>query len=356
MRVAICFAGMPYYVMQNQGYWLKLKEKYNADVYASLWDEDGVYQEGDTVESFRKVYKPVILEVDNQEHFLSSFRFPCEEYDKSPNFFNTPNHFAHKNGRPYSTYYKIWRANLLTKMSGKDYDIVIRAETCSSYPDLNLEKNESINIPYWHHVYNWGGYHSCNINNWVAYGSPELMDYYCSIFLYLRKYYGECFVQPIESFLNHHLFMRPEISLKFFNSRIFRKGVLNWNGRQDPADYTSEIPRDGFEIKVRDLEKSYNTCIASWGKREEGYEFDLHEMKTPPDVPEGHWTNPKEAGNLEETGYHSLHKFSPEKKAIGDSNCGKVTQDDYGNFIPINNSGASLASIEEESLIQKDPE
>ena len=153
--------------------------------------------------------------------------------------------------------------------------------------------------------------------------------------------------------------MRPEISLKFFNSRIFRKGVLNWNGRQDPADYTSEISRDGFEIKVRDLEKSYNTCIASWGKREEGYEFDLHEMKTPPDVPEGHWTNPKEAGNLEEAGYHSLHKFSPEKKAIGDSNCGKVTKDDYGNFIPINNFRGSLSSLletQEESLTQEDPE
>ncbi len=75
MKVAICFAGMPYYVMQNQGYWLKLKEKYNADVYASLWNEDGVYQEGDTVESFRKAYKPVLLEVDNQEHFLNLLIF-----------------------------------------------------------------------------------------------------------------------------------------------------------------------------------------------------------------------------------------------------------------------------------------
>ena len=32
-------------------------------------------------------------------------------------------HFAHKNGRPYSTLYKVWRANLFA--SEKEYDVVV---------------------------------------------------------------------------------------------------------------------------------------------------------------------------------------------------------------------------------------
>ena len=39
MRVAICFAGIPYFIRQNKRYWLELINKYDADVYASLWNE-----------------------------------------------------------------------------------------------------------------------------------------------------------------------------------------------------------------------------------------------------------------------------------------------------------------------------
>ena len=136
MRVAICFAGIPYFIRQNQHYWLKLINKYNADVYASLWNEEGVYQSEDTIENFKRTYNPVTLEVEDQKALIKSFRFLTEEYAKSPEFFNEPNHFAHTNGRPYSTLYKIWRANLLPSLAGREYDVVVRAETCSSYPDM----------------------------------------------------------------------------------------------------------------------------------------------------------------------------------------------------------------------------
>ena len=45
-------------------------EKYNADVYASLWDEENVYQDGDTIQAFLDAYKPIKLEVENQKAFI----------------------------------------------------------------------------------------------------------------------------------------------------------------------------------------------------------------------------------------------------------------------------------------------
>ena len=67
MRVAICFAGLPYYIRQNKDYWLDTIHRYNADVYASLWDEEEVYQQGDTIQHFKETYKPLSLEVESQK-------------------------------------------------------------------------------------------------------------------------------------------------------------------------------------------------------------------------------------------------------------------------------------------------
>ena len=344
MRVAICFAGMPYFIRQNKNYWLELIDKYNADVYASLWNEEGVYQPDDTIECFKKTYNPVTLEVEDQKALIKSFRFLTEEYAKSPEFFNKPNHFAHTNGRPYSTLYKIWRANLLPSLAGREYDVVVRAETCSSYPDMKIVQENVLSIPYWHHVYNNGGYNSVNLNNWVAFGPPDIMDYYCSCFLKLRKYYDECFPQPIESFLNHHLFQRPNIMMRLFFSRIYRKGLLNWNGQKYTNDTLSEVDRNAWYCAVKQLGvdddrladsyyrkgNSYNTALkAHQGRRE----LDLHEMNSKPI--EAPWPREENNRNQEETGYHSVHKFSSENKAYSDSNCGEAVVDDNGNWIPI---------------------
>ena len=50
-------------------------------------------------------------------------------------------------------------------------------------PDLKIIQDDAIAVPYWHHVYHQGNYNTVNLNNWVAYGPPYLMDYYCSAFL-----------------------------------------------------------------------------------------------------------------------------------------------------------------------------
>jgi hypothetical protein len=50
---------------------------------------------------------------------------------------------------------------------------------------------------------------------------------------------------------------------------------------------------------------------------------------------EAPWPREKGSNNQEETGYHSVHKFSSENKAKNDSNCGEATLDDNGNWIPV---------------------
>ena len=344
MRVAICFAGIPYFIRQNQRYWLELINKYDADVYASLWNEEGVYQPEDTIENFKQTYNPVTLEVEDQKALIKSFRFLTEEYVKSPEFFNEPNHFAHSKGRVYSTLYKIWRANLLPSLAGREYDVVVRAETCSSYPDIQIVQENTLSIPYWHHVYNNGNYNSVNLNNWLAFGPPDIMDYYCSCFLKLRKYYDECLPHPPESFLNYHLFQRPNIMMRLFFSRIYRKGLLNWNGQKYTNDTLSEVDRNAWYCAVKQLGadddiyddgyqikgNSFDTALKAHQDRRE---LDLHEMNNEPI--EAPWPREKDDSDLEETGYHSVHKFSSEEKAKSDSNCGEATVDDDGNWIPV---------------------
>ena len=330
MRVAICFAGMPYYIRQNKDYWLELIHRYRADVYASLWDEEKIYQDEDTIDYFKKVYNPVSIEAENQKALIKSFRFLAEEYKKSPDFFDEPKHFAHINSRLYSTLYKIWRANLLPSLAGKKYDVIVRAETCSSYPDMEIVQENNLSIPHWHHIFNLGGYNSSNINNWLAFGPPDIMDYYSSCFLKLRKYYDECFAQPVESFLNYHLFQRPNIELRLFNSRIYRKGVLNWNGKQQADDNTNEVSKSAWYINVKNLGKDFDTSISSHANSRD---LDLHEMETAPI--ENSWPRKGNTSNQEESGYQTIHKFCPYNKAKNDSNCGVVKQDKYGNWIPI---------------------
>ncbi len=331
MRVAVCFAGIPYYIKQNQRYWQEFIEKYNADVYGSLWDEENVYQDGDTIKAFSQAYNPVNLEVENQKAFIKSFASINQEYISSPSYFNDAMDFAHKHGRPYSTLYKIWRANLLS--GEKDYDVVVRAETCSSYPDLKIIQDDAIAVPYWHHVYHQGNYNTVNLNNWVAYGPPYLMDYYCSAFLKLRKYYDECFIQPVESFINHHLMQRPNIKLMLFFSRIYRKGVINWNGGKYNEKVVLEEPWIDFTGNLGRADEKHADEYFSGGDtfdtsflNKKGH-LDLHTMaKEPINITKLNL----ETEDSKENNYHKVHKFDAASKAAEDFSC--PVQDQDGNW------------------------
>ena len=171
-KVAICFAGLPSYIDHNKGYWQEVIERYDADVYASLWrDQENLFgEEGDTISNFIDSYKPLKIELENYEdfqkntvsHLIADIANYSEEgltwqetflsrYKK--NFKALEVSFT--SGRAYGSLYKVWRANMLKDSLGRKYDIVVRAETCSSFPDLSLDKvdkykgpQDCISLPY----------------------------------------------------------------------------------------------------------------------------------------------------------------------------------------------------------------
>ena len=253
LRVAVCFAGIPYYIDQNKGYWQELINRYDADVYASLWeDEEQLVQRTDTIRNFIDSYKPIKIELEKLKDFNNNtLRYLTEDlvnYSGKDVTWEEKNHKDNKarklavtSGRHFATLYKVWRANMLKDTLGREYDIVVKAETCSSFPNLTLDRidkfdtserhsREHISLPYWIHHYNFRGEEKEALNHWVAFGSPDLMNYYCSVFLYLKKYYEEVIAHPPENFLTHHLRNRPNINLRFFFNQMYRKGYLVWSG------------------------------------------------------------------------------------------------------------------------------
>jgi len=215
--------------------------------------------------------------------------------------------------------------------SAGGYDVIVRAETCSSYPNLNIVDEDALSIPYWHHVYNLGNYNTVNLNNWVAFGPPYIMDYYCSAFLKLRKYYSECLVHPVESIINYHLMQRPNMNLRLFFSRIFRKGVLNWNG----GKYNQkEILSEPWLTNVNNVlggqddkahadkyykgEDTFNTSLQF------KQNLDLHSMSSPVDIKK------PDDPDCKESSYHTVHKFNSRSKALNDFD--KPYQDEDGNW------------------------
>lgn len=258
-KVAICFAGLPSYIDDNKGYWQEVIDRYDADVYASLWeDEEQLVKKTDTIRNFIDSYKPIKIELEKFKDFSNNtLRYLTEDLDadfepKSEKFVSNEigaridesRKLAVTSGRHIAILYKVWRANMMKDTLGREYDIVVRAETCSSYPNLELDRvdkfgsserhsRKHISLPYWIHHYDFKGESKECLNHWVAFGSPELMNYYCSAFLYLKKYYEEVIAYPPENFLTHHLLNRPDINLRFFFSKIFRKGCLNWNGHSN---------------------------------------------------------------------------------------------------------------------------
>jgi len=252
MKVALCFSGYPMFIKQHKECWLEFIDKYQADVYASLWEGGQTYydkrypsQEEDTVDYFKNIYKPKSIEVENPEIFNKSFRFLGEEYASNP---KPHEEFApqqsqkdfegHTKGQSYSCFYKIWRANQLCLSSEKEYDVIIRAETCSSYPELTIVKENNISIPAYLVAMEWSEWGESKVYQqygfWqhLAFGPPDLMTYYSSIVFYLRKYYDESIVFPTESLFNYHLSRRPDIEIRLFRSAVKRKTDYHTTGKE----------------------------------------------------------------------------------------------------------------------------
>jgi hypothetical protein len=248
LKVAVCFSGLPMFIKRHESYWLSFIDEHKADVYASLWDDEIIYEDGDSVEYFVNTFKPVSIELEKSQAFYKSFRFPGEEYAANPQIHDTYNpkqsevdFLIHNSGRDYAVQYKIWRANMLAILAEKEYDVVVRAETCSSYPNMEIVKENNISMPTYfvYHEASIDITSGTNIESkyykqlalWphLAFGPPDLMTYFCSSFLYLRKYFDESVVFPGEAVTNYHLSRRPDIQLRLFYNEIWRKKQQKWS-------------------------------------------------------------------------------------------------------------------------------
>jgi hypothetical protein len=271
MKIALCFSGFIRDVEETKVFWTALIKKYNIDVYASFWDDE-IPQLGDTIKNFETIYTPKRLEVESYEIFkettqnlasmnIQSPKNIADIYQKSSEAFNQ-----------ISMYYKVWKANMLSKQIGIEYDLVIRARIDTVLDEgFEIVDNDMLNLPMG--TNNCPAFHqSDGLNDCFAYGRPKIMDYYSFIYLHMMDYLNQGhYLFPPEHFLAVH-FSKIRIPIRFFAnymmiSRVSKKmsneiynhfaanskDLIEWSDRIDfnpDPNYTfkKQSIRDDFVI------------------------------------------------------------------------------------------------------------
>ena len=220
MKVAMVFSGKIRELNRTKDYWLKFKNKYNADVFGSFWNETDT-ENGNTIDNFISIYNPVKYELESYDlvkdtminQLLNDIKIP---YD----VINENEIKIIENGNILYMTYKIWRGNMLTKLVDEKYDIVVRIRTDVTLDDLlYLEKNEYFNLPAGRIIIKYYGIQ----DNWgfldvLSYSKPEIMDYYSSFIFYFMSYIKDgFFVYSHEYLLRIHLNQKDIIVNEFFN-------------------------------------------------------------------------------------------------------------------------------------------
>lgn len=215
MKVALCFAGHMRDLSETKNFWKRLIAKYDIDVYASFWDIENP-ELGDTIKEFEKVYSPKRLEVESYDIFKQTTQDFASMNIQSPTNIAPLFQETSKAFGQLSMYYKVWRANMLSKQLGVEYDLVIRARIDTLMDEnFELELNDMLNVPM--------GSNNCpsfiqsdGINDCFAYGKPKIMDYYSFIFLQMMEYLKSGhYLFPPEHFLAVH-FSKIEIQIRYF--------------------------------------------------------------------------------------------------------------------------------------------
>jgi hypothetical protein len=212
------------------------------------------------------------LEVENYEIFkettqnlasmnIQSPKNIADIYQKSSEAFNQ-----------ISMYYKVWKANMLSKQIGIEYDLVIRARIDTVLDEgFEIVDNDMLNLPMG--TNNCPAFHqSDGLNDCFAYGRPKIMDYYSFIYLHMMDYLNQGhYLFPPEHFLAVH-FSKIRIPIRFFAnymmiSRVSKKmsneiynhfaanskDLIEWSDRIDfnpDPNYTfkKQSIRDDFVI------------------------------------------------------------------------------------------------------------
>lgn len=190
MKIAFCFSGYPRKINQTKIFWKNIIDRYNADVYASFWDESDSQSNDDTIDTFNNVYKPKLIETEKFDIFEKSTVNLIRKNITFPELIK--NHESYKNLTDkmlkvnfISMFYKIWRTNLLS--NSEKYDVVVRCRTDLFPLDINFEINDMLNIPCGT-IFNTAFTGCVGKVDYFAYANPDIMNYYSSIFLHLNSY------------------------------------------------------------------------------------------------------------------------------------------------------------------------
>jgi len=219
MNVAFVFSGEIRNIEETKSFWLNQIKKYNADVFASFWDD---YHETDNIENFNNIFKPIISEVESKELIKKTLISQINDINPPYNIILNFECDRIKNGNILYMTYKMWKSNSLTKLINKKYDIIIRCRTDIIFDDdFEIVKNDYFNVPkglvFIHDIpNNWG------FLDYFSYSKPEIMDYYSSFIFNFSHYLKQkVFIWSIEYLLRYHL-NQKEISVRQSYSKFYR--------------------------------------------------------------------------------------------------------------------------------------
>ena len=218
-RIAICFSGEIRDLERTKDYWTSMIKEYDMDVYASFWDTTNSVQT-DTIENFHRIYDVKKTEMDSYKSFEKSTLSQLRVGINPPNSLQSHLRDSCINFGTLSMWYKIWRANLLTKELDIDYDLVIRVRTDVFLDDkFDITINDMLNIPFGRvKTSDWKD--SDGICDLLAYGSPKLMDYYSSCIFYMMEHLNKgYYMVPHEYFLHTHL-NKTKIPIRFMGTNL----------------------------------------------------------------------------------------------------------------------------------------
>ena len=213
-RIALCFSGHLRDLFRTHEYWSKLVNEYEMDVYASFWDIEN-QRTKDLFTEFKGIYKPENFEIESYSNFEESTMKYLRYGITPPNNLHQFLRESTKNFGFLPMWYKVWRANLLTKTSDVDYDIVIRARTDTYFENLTIEKNDLLNVPQGR--VKTPLENSEGVSDLFAYGRPDIMDYYSTCFFNIMEHVNKGFYMvPHEYFLRTHL-DKVDMNIRFMD-------------------------------------------------------------------------------------------------------------------------------------------
>lgn len=181
MRVAISFSGLPRLYPISVASWSRVIEKYKADTYFHMWDDNTISM-AELTHQLTWAFRPIIINIESLPTIDTSLypdrHWPCIDVYRS-----------------LSMWHGINRSYRLIKDSYREYDIVIRARLDWYVENLELKQEENIIIP-WDNdkiplkfTYRDEVVHG--VNDHMAYGPMSYMEKYANTLNEIYPLYAE---------------------------------------------------------------------------------------------------------------------------------------------------------------------